>query len=918
MDLHENMIIASGNIITPNIVSCRYNAQTRQYDVVFKSGKQEYHYNAYNILWLKDPSTPDPNWLRIEHNGRELFGIDKIYIFSSRNETYWRICFANGAERDYKGSELTIRKSALCSERAKEVADYLRCAAELCTLKAEDGTKLLTKQYEVITNGKSFVDNDTAFAAYLDPQNFKIARKEEHTLIFPFGCNASQYEAVENAVENQVSVIEGPPGTGKTQTILNIIANLLVMGKTVQVVSNNNSAISNVLEKLEKENLSFIAALLGNSENKRAFINSLEEKYPSFEGWNAQEDSENDFKADIKEIFSQLNEAFQIQNKAAKASRAESDIKTEHLYFKKYLDETGQTVHGKTNVKRDLPSSRLMALLQQCQRELDKKGKIPFWIKLRNCFIYGISDWELYKKDPQIIISVLQDLFYIAKIRELQDEQQEYDRKLKELRADELISNCKDMSMKYLRKVLYNRYAGNEKRQKFNEEDLWKFPGSVQDEYPVVLSTTFSSRSSLGKNAKFDYVIIDEASQVDVATGALALSNAYNAVIVGDGKQLPNVVTDSTAAVAEKLFSVFELPCGYDFAKCSFLKSVCKIIPNAPRTLLKEHYRCHPKIINFCNQKFYGGELVIMTKDSGETDALSAFRTVKGNHARGHFNQRQIDVVISEVLPKLSCPSDEIGIIAPYNDQVNATREQIHDKGITIATVHKFQGREKDAMVMMTVENEISEFTDDPYLLNVAVSRAKKQFCIVTSGNEQPKDGNIKDLIDYIDYQSFAVTDSKIYSVFDYLYSQYTKERIDYLRKHKRISAVDSENLAYGMIKDALTEFGRPEFCVACHVPLRMVLRDLSRLSVEELRYVTKNGTHVDFIIYNRVSQKPIMAIEIDGYRFHKTGTAQYGRDVLKNGLFEKYEIPYVRFATNGSNEKEILLAKLTEIVAGK
>ena len=44
-------------------------------------------------------------------------------------------------------------------------------------------------------------------------------------------------------MENQISVIQGPPGTGKTQTILNIIANILMQGKTVQIVSNNNSAI---------------------------------------------------------------------------------------------------------------------------------------------------------------------------------------------------------------------------------------------------------------------------------------------------------------------------------------------------------------------------------------------------------------------------------------------------------------------------------------------------------------------------------------------------------------------------------------------------------------------------------------------------------------------------------------------------
>lgn len=67
-------------------------------------------------------------------------------------------------------------------------------------------------------------------------------RGGEYVPIFPFGCNNSQYNAVKNAMENQISVIQGPPGTGKTQTILNIIANILMQDKTVQIVSNNNSA----------------------------------------------------------------------------------------------------------------------------------------------------------------------------------------------------------------------------------------------------------------------------------------------------------------------------------------------------------------------------------------------------------------------------------------------------------------------------------------------------------------------------------------------------------------------------------------------------------------------------------------------------------------------------------------------------
>lgn len=86
-------------------------------------------------------------------------------------------------------------------------------------------------------------------------------------------------------MENQISVIQGPPGTGKTQTILNIIANILMQDKTVQIVSNNNSATENVYDKLSSPqyNLGFVAATLGSSKNKKIFVEHQDSSYPDFQ-----------------------------------------------------------------------------------------------------------------------------------------------------------------------------------------------------------------------------------------------------------------------------------------------------------------------------------------------------------------------------------------------------------------------------------------------------------------------------------------------------------------------------------------------------------------------------------------------------------------------------------------------------------
>ena len=110
-----------------------------------------------------------------------------------------------------------------------------------------------------------FVAKNSLLEAYLNVDTYGKASATQSAPIFPFGCNRSQYKAVQNALENRISVIQGPPGTGKTQTILNILANLLLDEKTMEIVSNNNSAVENVKEKLVSTGLDFLCAQLGRA-----------------------------------------------------------------------------------------------------------------------------------------------------------------------------------------------------------------------------------------------------------------------------------------------------------------------------------------------------------------------------------------------------------------------------------------------------------------------------------------------------------------------------------------------------------------------------------------------------------------------------------------------------------------------------
>lgn len=911
MDERKNLILIKGENKTRQITWCHYDSQSQRYKVTFSDGKT-YPYAYSSVRWLKDPVERKPSLYKVSRSDSDTsyFDIRQIFVFRDVEE-WWHLVFDNYS-KTYPRSELRIEKSCLDETKVRDKLKYLHDVACINELKNEDGEVLLQKQYEKL----SFVDKDSALAVYLHPELNPIQTFEAGTLIFPFGGNVSQFKAVSNAFKNQLSVIQGPPGTGKTQTILNIIANLLIRGKTVQVVSNNNSAIQNVFEKLSspKYNLGFLVATLGKRENKEAFIAGQTCRYPDMTTWVRSMEELHELEKKLNQLSNEVSYYFRKQEQLAIAKQQLDKLKIESKYFSQYCEEMKLIIPRK-RLRKDLKSETILHVLQECENYSEKGIPISFWYKLKTCVFYGICEWKFYKNNIEDILTYLQSLFYKTKNVELTEEISLLQNSLAMVDAKEKINQLTEISMVYLKAILYERYAGNVVRPRFEMAAIWKRPNEILKEYPIILSTTFSSRSCL-KDAIYDYLIMDEASQVDVATGTLALASAKNAVIVGDLKQLPNVIPENQRKLSEAVFKSYHISDGYNYAENSFLKSICSIISNVPQTLLREHYRCHPKIIGFCNQKFYQNQLIPMTEDMEEPDTICVYRTAVGQHHRGNVNQRQIDVTKNEVLTQLQDTMPEnIGIIAPFRAQVRELSKAIGNNEIEVDTVHKFQGREKDVIILNTVTDEVTDFSDDPYLLNVAVSRAKKKFCLVVSGNEQSIDSNIGDLVAYIEYHNFAVVNSELHSVFDLLYQEYTEQRLAYLAKHKRISEFDSENLMYATICDMLNEMPDASLSVICHQRLRLLFRNYDKLTNEEYRYATHPNTHVDFLIYNCITKIPLLAIEVDGFNYHKENTRQAERDRMKDTIFMKYGIPLLRLSTNGSEEIQKIKNMLKTVI---
>lgn len=904
---HE-MIIIDDKIVTSKVEKCSYDPQSRTWHVVYKSLPRGYVYPYRRVSLLKVQQQLDPRRYRIKYGEYTFSHVREICEFVHHGRPVWHIVFNNGTAHDYFRQDLQVEESSLQEQEAETVFHYFKEIARQNPLRAMDDTPLLFTQYENIR----FINKTSAADIYLRPKQYQPAQHPRTTgIIYPFGSNGSQKKAVERALNNRISVIQGPPGTGKTQTILNILANIISRGETALVVSNNNSATGNIREKLQQYNLDFLAAQLGSATMKEQFIET-QPSYPEvLKEWRDEEALGTEFTQALDKKLDLVTEFYKKRERLGELRQEERTLQLEQEHFLREISDR----YTDYTPRRDCRSEQVMKLWQWVQDDVRRHGLIEqFLLRLRvgikGLGIFGKQVKTLIKLPREQMIVALQTLYYHTRRNELKYEMEQLARKIDARNGEQLTREMQEMSLRRFKARLYKRYEGHLKQRPLFDALRMKFsPTEFLQEYPVILSTTFSSRTNFGELSNFDYVIMDEASQVSSDTALLALSCARNAVIVGDSMQLPNVVTREDQEKYREIARKFEVREGYDCASHSFLESLLRVIPDVEQTLLREHYRCHPKIIEFCNRKFYGGELIVMTQDKGEKEVLTAIRTVAGNHARQHMNQREIEVIRKEVLPYIE-EDGQAGIITPYNRQVDELNRQFGEN-ITAATVHKYQGRETDTVIMSMVDDQITPFADDAHLMNVAISRAKKRFCLVVSGNPQPAESNVSDLIGYIEYNNFTVRESKIHSIFDYLYQQYTARRVEFLQRHRQVSEYASENLTYALLEEVITSDKQlAHLGIICHQPLCLLLRDTSLLTDEERSYASRSWTHLDFLIYNRVSKQAVLAVETDGYQFHKESHPQAYRDAMKDTILEKYHLPLIRFSTTGCNEREILLQK--------
>lgn len=740
----------------------------------------------------------------------------------------------------------------------------------------------------------------TALHAYCTGTNAR--REPAGPLIYPFGVNESQLAAVEQAFNAQISLIEGPPGTGKTQTILNIIANALLRGETVAVLSNNNAAVKNVYEKLEGSGLNYLVARLGSRDNRKSFFANIPalpegelEVAPTMEA--------------LQATLATLKQHLRAQSMAAQLRAEIDELRVEQRHLLLWQQENG--MQSPVPLKKYGLSPRktadLMAYLSHlAQRRVGLKDRIELLVNFKIFRTKPLRDGQRRRA----VFHALQLHYYEKLLGEKSAALAVCQESLERGQFTRLLEASTADSMGYLKRYLQEGIAGS---NSFGEATYLNDFDAFLKRFPIIGSSTHSIVNSMKTGALLDYVIIDEASQQDIVPGIMALGCAKNLVIVGDRKQLAHIPVKLGLEAPDD---------AYDCEKYSLLDSCIGVFQQSlPKTLLKEHYRCHPKIIQFCNQLFYENELIPMTQDQGEK-ALSLLVTAKGNHTRGYTNLRELDSlckVLTHEGESVELGDDGRGFIAPFKAQVVLSGECLPEDFVK-DTVHKFQGRECDEIVFSTVLDKKRgslarlDFVDNARMVNVAVSRAKKKFTLVTGDDVfVANNGPIAALLRYVEYYADQkqILRAPVVSAFDLLYQEFDESlaRLN-ARLRPTDSSFKSEQIVAQLLRDAISHTSLRALKFHSQILLNQVASSTNTALTPQEQAFMGNGASCDFVVYFKVGKMPLGVIEVDGGSHDKPEQAR--RDALKNSILEKSNIPLLRLRTVESGIEE----RITQFLA--
>lgn len=358
-----------------------------------------FHNKLPQILNAKKIIT-DPQKFIVRKKGSCIFNnINKLYIF----DRHYKIIYNNGNSRIYNSSSLEI--SLLYDDVGP--FEYLKQISKELISPNNELSTFLYRQYMDMQ-----IDDKSIFYNFLKEPSV-ITTPNEAPIIFPFNFNLSQINATKIGLSSNISVIEGPPGTGKTETILNILMNLIMQNKTVAVVSGNNYAVENITTKLKEYNLDFLTALLGKADNRMGFFETPH-PIPDLSSYRLNKENVQNLQNQVSTNLEQLDRLLKLNNELADKRLKLSNLENEYLYF----EDNFNNYKIKPLNFSNLSLNQLSNLIVETYT-IPQKDKISFLKKLKLFFKYRFTYFKDLVGDPDNIQLNLQRYLYINKTEKL-------------------------------------------------------------------------------------------------------------------------------------------------------------------------------------------------------------------------------------------------------------------------------------------------------------------------------------------------------------------------------------------------------------------------------------------------------------------------------------------------------------------
>ena len=573
--------------------------------------------------------------------------------------------------------------------------------------------------------------------------------------------NDAQLSVLQSAMMNPLTVTVGPPGTGKSQLVANLISTCVASGQTVLLTSTNNGAVDVVCARLNALVPNAIIRT-GNRQSKERERRQLSEL---LEAGPVSKNSSVSLAAARSYAESAVADLDHVRDDMRKVSLHEEQLLAA-VRSRGELESRLSTVwRMQTEEVRPLLQQRCMsrwAHLFEVAAAFGS-GTLARVLRFLLLLVLRLPVRDLAQSTCQMLVEWTHADSISVRTRRRLDAGTADDDLSARLRAAEqgvqraaaewlrqVIQRCAGQNRPSIEALLDAGRSGKDWRERVRALDgvrAW----AITNLSARVLPTYRTSQTREGKSEKsplFDLVIVDEASQCSIAQVVPVLFRARRALIIGDPKQLAPVLDlpdekESIACIDAGLEQSWLEGRSLSAGRFSAFDAAAHAAGSL--LLLDEHYRCDPQIAEFANNQFYAGQLTVLTER--KTSLVSPHGAIRWIDVRGvpsrrggtWINPEELACVEAEVARlQAQFPTAEVGVISPANGQAEQLRQRYSSsQQVKVGTVHKFQGEERDIIVLSPVLGDDMPagsrwwFSGQRNLWNVAITRARSQLIVV-------------------------------------------------------------------------------------------------------------------------------------------------------------------------------------------